>query len=66
MAAHDFGLARVEPARRLRQPRLAAGKAGTLGREADFEIALAGDGAQAAPTARLNGSVGASFAAVSA
>ena len=33
MAAHDRGLALVEPARRLRQPRLAAGEAGTLGRE---------------------------------
>ena len=47
MAAHDRRLAFVEPARRLRQPRLAAGQAGALGGEAHFEIALAGDRAQA-------------------
>ena len=47
VAAHDRGLALVEPARRLRQPRLAAGKAGPLGGERDLEIALAGDRPQA-------------------
>ena len=48
MAAHDRGLALVEPARRLRQPRLAAGKPRPLGGEGDFEVGLAGDRAQAA------------------
>ena len=47
MAAHDGGLALVEPARRLRQPHLAAGQAGPLGGKRDFEIAIAGDRAQA-------------------
>ena len=47
VAAHDRGLALGEPARRLRQPRLAAGQARPLGGERHFEIALAGDRAQA-------------------
>ena len=47
VAAHDCSFPRVEPPRRLRQPRLAAGKPGALCREADFEIALAGNRAQA-------------------
>ena len=46
MAAHDRGLAFVQPPRRLRQARLAAGKPGPLRGEADLEIALAGNGAQ--------------------
>ena len=62
VAAHDRRLALVEPARRLRQPRLAAGKPRPLGRERHFEIALAGDRRRQTPTARLNGSVGASLA----
>ena len=48
VAAHDRGLALGEPARRLRQPRLAAGEAGPLGGEADLDARLAGDRAQAA------------------
>jgi hypothetical protein len=47
VTAHDRGFALVEPARRLRQPRLAAGETGALGRKADLEIAFAGDRAQA-------------------
>ena len=47
VAAHDGRLALIEPARRLRQPRLAAGQPGALGGEGDLEIALAGDRAQA-------------------
>ena len=47
VAAHDGGLALIEPPRRLRQPRLAAGEPRTLGRERHFEIALAGDRFQA-------------------
>ena len=47
VAAHDGRLPLVEPARRLRQPHLAAGKAGTLGGEGDLDVALAGDRAQA-------------------
>ena len=39
--AHDRGLALGEPARRLRQPRLVGGEAGTLGGEADLDIARA-------------------------
>ncbi len=41
MAAHDRGFALVEPARRLRQARLAADQTRTLGGETDFEVALA-------------------------
>ena len=48
MAAHDRGLVRVELARRLGQPRLAARQAGPLGGEGDFELRLARDGAHAA------------------
>ena len=48
MAAHDRGLLAGQLARRLRQPRLAADQAGPLGGEGDFELGLAGDGAQAA------------------
>src|ERR1700730_19213417 len=47
MTAHDCRLALVESARRPRKPRLAAGKARALGGKTDFEIALAGDRAQA-------------------
>ncbi len=47
VAAHDRRFALVEPARRFRQPHLAAGQAGTLGGERHFQIALAGDGARA-------------------
>ncbi len=47
VAAHDRRLALVEPPRRLRQPRLAAGEPRPLGGERNFEIALAGDRAQA-------------------
>ena len=46
--AHDCGLGGVKLARRLRQPRLAAHDAGTLGREADLEIGFARDRAHAA------------------
>ena len=48
VAAHDRGVLRVELARRLGQARLAAGDAGPLGREGDFELGLARDRAQAA------------------
>ena len=41
VAAHDRGFALGELARRLRQPRLAAGKARPLGGEADLEVGLA-------------------------
>jgi hypothetical protein len=47
MAAHDGGLALVEPPRRLGQPRLAAGDSRPLGGERHFQIALARNGAQA-------------------
>ena len=47
VTAHDRGLALGEPARRLRQPRLVGGKAGTLGGKADLDIAPAGNRAQA-------------------
>ena len=46
--AHDRGVLRVELARRLGQPRLAAGNAGALRRVGDFEIRLARDRAHAA------------------
>ena len=41
VAAHDRGLALVETARRLRQPRLAARQARALGGERDLDVALA-------------------------
>jgi hypothetical protein len=53
----------VELSRRLRQPRLAAHHARTLGCEGNLEIGLARDRARMQPvTARLNGSVGLSLA----
>ncbi len=48
VAAHDRGFRFGQLARRLRQPRLAAGEAGPLGRKRDFEIGLARNGAHAA------------------
>ena len=48
VAAHDRGLGGGEPARRLRQAHLAADNSRPLGREADLELALARDRAQAA------------------
>jgi len=47
VAAHDCGLALVEPPRRFRQPHLVGGKPGTFGGERHFDVALAGDGAHA-------------------
>ena len=41
VAAHDGGFPLVEPARRLRQPRFAAGQPGPLGREGDLDVGLA-------------------------
>ena len=65
MAAHDGGFALVEPARRLRQPRLGAGEAGPLGGERDLEVRpLPAIARRQTPTARLNGSVGASLTGV--
>ncbi len=43
VAAHDGGRPFIEPARRLRQPRLAAGQPGALGGEGDLDVTLAGD-----------------------
>ena len=48
MAAHDRGFLARELARRLRQPRLAADHAGTLGGVGDLQLGLARDRAQAA------------------
>jgi hypothetical protein len=47
VTAHDRRLALIEPARRFRKPHLASGQAGTLGRETDLKLVLAGNGAQA-------------------
>ena len=47
MAAHDCGIGGRELARRLRQPRLAAGSAGPLRRERDLEIGPVRNRAQA-------------------
>ena len=43
VTAHDGRLSLIEPARRLRQPRFAAGQPGALGREGDLDVTLAGD-----------------------
>ena len=48
MPAHDRGVLRVELARRLGQPRLAAGDAGALRRVGDLKVRLARDRAHAA------------------
>src|SRR6185437_11350404 len=47
VAAHDRSLALVETARRLRQPRLAAGEARALGSKRDLDVVLAGNRPQA-------------------
>jgi len=60
VAAHDRGFALVEAARRLRQPRLAAGHAGPFGGERHFpDRSCPAMARRQTPTARLNGSVGA-------
>ena len=43
MAAHNRGVFPVQLARRLRQPRLAAGEAGPLGRKRNLKLRLARD-----------------------
>ena len=62
MAAHERRFRLAELARRLGQPHLAAHQPGALGGEGDLQLRLARDRAQAPVTARLNGSVGLSFA----
>jgi hypothetical protein len=48
VAAHDRGLLRIELARRLRQPRLAAGEPRPFRRKGDVEVVVARDRAQTA------------------
>jgi hypothetical protein len=55
MPARDRGLARVEPARGLGEPRLAAREAGPLGRELHVHLGVARDGAQAGRDRLLEG-----------
>ena len=62
--AHDRRILAGELARRLGQTGFAAGKARPLGCEGDFELGWRAIARRHPITARLNGSVGASFAGV--